>query len=75
MVCYDGDNKKTNAKLNARCAELYNILNEGHLKGCVLKGQGVALLYPKPEYRQSGDIDMWVGTSEGKLAPVSSVVS
>ena len=67
--------KKTNAKLNARCAELYNILNEGHLKGCVLKGQGVALLYPKPEYRQSGDIDMWVGTSEGKLAPVSSVVS
>ena len=67
--------KKTNAKLNVRCAELYNILKEGDFKGCVLKGQGVALLYPKPEYRQSGDIDMWVGTSEGKLASVSSVVS
>ena len=67
--------KKSNAKLNVRCAELYNILNEGDFKGCVLKGQGVALLYPKPEYRQSGDIDMWVGTSEGKLASVSSVVS
>lgn len=67
--------KKSNAKLNVRCAELYNILNEGNFKGCVLKGQGVALLYPKPEYRQSGDIDMWVGTSEGKLASVSSVVS
>lgn len=67
--------KKSNAKLNVRCAELYNILKEGGLKGCVLKGQGVALLYPKPEYRQSGDIDMWVGTSEGKLSSVSSVVS
>lgn len=29
--------KKTNAKLNVRCAELYNILKEGDFKGCVLK--------------------------------------
>lgn len=50
--------KRTNAKLNMRCAELTTILKEDGFKGCVLKGQGVALLYPKPEYRQSGDIDM-----------------
>lgn len=67
--------KRTNAKLNMRCAELTTILKEGGFKGCVLKGQGVALLYPKPEYRQSGDIDMWVGTSDGELASIASVVS
>ncbi len=67
--------KRTNAKLNNRCAELTTILKEGGFKGCVLKGQGVALLYPKPEYRQSGDIDMWVGTSDGELASIASVVS
>lgn len=27
---------------------------------CVLKGLGVGLLYPNPELRQSGDIDIWV---------------
>lgn len=67
--------KRTNAKLNMRCAELTTILKEGGFKGCALKGQGVALLYPKPEYRQSGDIDMWVGTSDGELASIASVVS
>lgn len=67
--------KRANAKLNKRCAELTNILKEGGFNGCVLKGQGVALLYPKPEYRQSGDIDMWVATSDGRLVSVASILS
>lgn len=67
--------KRTNAKLNMRCAELTTILKEGGFKGCVLKGQGVALLYPKPEYRQSGDVDMWVGTSDGRLVSIDAVIS
>lgn len=29
-------------------------------KACILKGQGVALLYPDPTLRMSGDIDVWL---------------
>lgn len=67
--------KQANAKLNARCKELEAILKEGGFSGCVLKGQGIALLYPKPEYRQYGDIDMWVGTSDGDKVSINSIVS
>lgn len=67
--------KQINAKLNVRCEELYAILKDGGFRGCVLKGQGVALLYPKPEYRQWGDIDMWVETSDGNKVSTNSIVS
>ena len=67
--------KQANAKLNARCKELDAILKEGDFRGCALKGQGVALLYPKPEYRQCGDIDMWVGTSDGSKISINSIVN
>jgi hypothetical protein len=67
--------KRANDKLNIRCKELDANLKEGGFRGCVLKGQGAALLYPKPEYRQCGDIDMWVGTSDGSKASISSIVS
>lgn len=30
------------------------------LNGCILKGTGLAQLYPTPERRQCGDIDVWV---------------
>lgn len=29
-------------------------------RGCILKGQGNALMYPNPERRQSGDVDVWL---------------
>lgn len=52
---------KTNNDLqNNRCKELTEIFREGGFRCCVLKGQGTATLYPYPEYRQCGDIDMWV---------------
>lgn len=67
--------KKVNVIKNVRCAELDAILRKGNFKGCVLKGQGTALLYPYPEYRQSGDIDMWIGTSDGSLVSIDTVIS
>lgn len=45
---------------NKRCGELTRIFNNAGFRNCVLKGQGISLLYPKPQYRQCGDIDMWV---------------
>lgn len=52
--------KACNEVQNQRCAELTSTLREGGFRCCVLKGQGTATLYPHPEYRQCGDIDMWV---------------
>lgn len=39
-------------------------------KSCVLKGQGVATLYPWPELRQSGDVDLWVEGGHKALVPL-----
>lgn len=45
---------------NKRAKELYEIFKEGDYRSCVLKGQGTATYYDRPELRQSGDIDLWV---------------
>lgn len=55
--------EKRNFLLNARCREITDIFNKQGQRTCVLKGQGVAKLYPNPLRRQCGDIDIWL---EGK---------
>lgn len=50
---------------NDRTKELCELLDKAGFRGCVLKGQGTALYYDKPEIRQCGDIDIWV-SCEGK---------
>lgn len=35
-------------------------------RGCTLKGQGNALMYPDPYMRTSGDIDFWVAPNKGE---------
>ncbi len=50
---------------NQRAKELYEILKNSGYRSCILKGQGTAQYYEKPEIRQCGDIDIWV-TKDGK---------
>ena len=45
---------------NKRAEELYKLFREGGFRSTILKGQGTALYYEHPEYRQCGDIDVWV---------------
>ena len=45
---------------NKRAGELCQLFNEGGFRCSILKGQGTALYYEHPEYRQCGDIDNWV---------------
>lgn len=45
---------------NQRTKELCEIFKKAGFQSCVLKGQGTALYYKHPEYRQCGDIDIWV---------------
>lgn len=52
--------KSRNRIVNQRSKELQELFSKGGFKSCILKGQGTALYYEKPEYRQSGDIDIWV---------------
>ena len=48
--------------------ELEDLLSRLGLHGCILKGTGLAHLYPVPERRMCGDIDVWVkGTHDSIL--------
>ena len=57
-----------NEVANRRCAELQSKLFDGGMRSCILKGQGVGLLYAKQLHglRQSGDIDIWVDGDKDK---------
>jgi len=52
--------RRKNQLVTQRATEVTSLFAEGGYKSVVLKGQGVAMLYPDPELRQSGDIDLWV---------------
>ena len=52
--------KRQNALLNTEAARVCAQLERDGLPNVLLKGQGVALLYPRPELRMPGDIDLWI---------------
>lgn len=45
---------------NERARQLTELFDVNGFRSCILKGQGTALYYDKPEYRPCGDIDIWV---------------
>ena len=47
--------------------ELHKAFLEEGFRSCILKGQAASTLYPRPELRQSGDIDIWVEGDRGKV--------
>lgn len=51
-----------NQLMNRQCAELQAMLFADGMHSCILKGQGVGLLYAEHlhDLRQSGDIDAWI---------------
>lgn len=49
-----------NKTLNERCAMLTEKLRSDGFRSCILKGQGIARLYPNPLHRLCGDIDVWL---------------
>lgn len=51
-----------NEQVDAHCLELQSLLSDAGFRSCILKGQGVAELYGPDlgEFRQSGDIDVWM---------------
>lgn len=49
-----------NIRMTKLAAKVQKILNDGGFDSCLLKGASLAQYYPKPEHRQSADIDLWV---------------
>ena len=55
-----------------RTQELVPVLEQNGLHGCLLKGTALSRLYPVPERRMCGDIDIWVaGTHRSILASLA----
>ncbi len=52
--------RQQNGVLDRRCAEVTRLFADAGFPSCILKGQGNARMYPVPERRQPGDIDLWV---------------
>lgn len=49
-----------NLHLNQTATYVEEFFKTNDFECCVLKGQGIAKLYPHPELRTPGDIDIWV---------------
>lgn len=49
-----------NQKHRAASAEVYKFFTDNGFRCCILKGDASAAYYPEPEFRQNGDIDIWV---------------
>ncbi len=52
--------KKQNNIVNQRVVQAQKFFAEKGYRSCILKGQANGLMYPKPEVRSPGDIDLWV---------------
>ena len=60
-----------NAATNKSCVHLVAALEKGKRRSCVLKGQGNALMYPRPEMRTPGDIDIWIDAKADDIIRVA----
>lgn len=61
--------KMQNARLNRQATVLCLRFTQARFPSTVLKGQGVAQFYPRPELRQAGDIDIWVAGGHRRIVP------
>lgn len=52
--------KQQNIIANQRIGQVQHFFDEKNCRTCILKGQANGLMYPKPEVRSPGDIDIWV---------------
>lgn len=52
--------RNQNKVVDQQCGQLNRWFSNREYESCVIKGQGVARLYPNPDARQPGDIDIWV---------------
>ena len=59
--------RNKNAQLFRLSADIVERFGKDGFRCCILKGQGLALLYPNPYMRTPGDIDVWVSGGRRKI--------
>ena len=59
--------KSTNADLNKKVTAISQKFKAEGFNNCILKGQGIARLYPNPLLRTPGDIDIWLEGEDKKI--------
>lgn len=68
-IAFSENIKCRNLLLDDKAKELTGLFSSGGFRTAILKGQGVAALYPDSlaNLRQSGDIDLWVDGGRDKV--------
>lgn len=59
--------KKQNAVVNKRIKDVVEFFEAKGYKSCILKGQANAQMYPNPDLRSPGDIDIWVDGQDEEI--------
>lgn len=59
--------RNQNELLNNRCIEIASYFEKERIRYCILKGQGNATMYPTPNMRTPGDIDVWLEGSKKEI--------
>ena len=60
--------KALNAEMNAKVVAVARRFRRDGFRSVILKGQGIATLYPDANYRTPGDIDIWVEGGRERVA-------
>lgn len=59
--------KAKNSELNSKASSVSSKFKDEGFNNCILKGQGIAQLYPDPTLRTPGDIDIWLSGGHKKI--------
>lgn len=62
--------ERYNKIINLKAAEMTSFFNNKGMDAVLLKGQGLATLYPNPLHRNPGDIDLWVDSDRKILMSI-----
>ena len=67
--------KSTNTSLNKKAVIISQQFKKEGFNNCILKGQGIAQLYPNPLLRTPGDIDIWLEGGCNKVLQYVSTIT
>ena len=59
--------KELNQHINKTAQKVESQFRDNNFHCCIFKGQGIAQLYPNPELRTSGDIDIWINSERKEI--------
>lgn len=60
--------ERMNSIHNKKVVSIFRLFEQAKLGPVIMKGQGLATLYPAPERRMPGDVDIWVDFNMSSVA-------